>query len=243
MAAVRERPRLFPFFQSWTALVALAANGCTPNYRADDRYVGDHYIELDAAGQNVSVRRRGQVGWAGSVASSAPRLLADVDRCRVVEDDDGLSRLDYPSGSAAPGARPHVGLLIAIEARPETDSSLDLDRPADKPSRFSQSDDALAVLVSVPVFVLQPLEMLPNRLASALTGPDPAAPAVVELARDLVDCREVAVAGSVRGAGYFAAQMSLTDAGRAELRAALIRHDGATRPAVATPSSLPAVVR
>ena len=243
MAAVRERPRLFPFFQSWTALLALAANGCTPNYRADDRYVGDHYIELDAAGQNVNVRLRGQVGWAGSVASSAPRLLADVDRCRVVEDDDGLSRLDYPSGSTVAGARPHVGLTIALEAGPETDGSLDLVRSADKPHRFSQNDDALAVLVSVPVFVVQPLEVLPDRHASALTGSDPAAPALVELARDLVDCRAVAVAGSVRAVGDFAAQMSLTGAGRAKLRAALARHDAATRPAPAGPSSLPAAVR
>ena len=224
---------------TWLAGVAA---GCMPNYRADDRYVGDDYVELAAAGPDVEVRLRGHIGRADLGASSAPRLVANVDRCRVVEDDDGLSRLDYPAGPAAP-PRPHVRLSVTLEATPTTDGSLALVRPADKPDRFSQSDNVITVLLSVPVFVVRPLEALPDRLASALTGPDPAAPAVVELARDLVDCRAVAVAGSVRGVGDFAAQMSLTDAGRAKLRAALARHDAATRPATRPTAGLPAAVR
>jgi hypothetical protein len=46
-----------------------------------------------------------------------------------------------------------------------------------------------------------------------------------------VDCPAVAVAGSFRDLGFFACRMSLTDAGRAKLRAALARRAASTRPA------------
>ena len=68
--------------------------------------------------------------------------------------------------------------------------------------------------------------MLPDRVAKAVAAPEPAAPAVVELARELVDSPTVGVVGGIRSGGMFAARVWLTDAGRDKLRAALAKRAG-----------------
>ncbi len=228
-------PRRRPVTLGLAPLLACVA-GCASDYRADNRDVSDSFAYLRVTGPDAALDVRCQLGSTFEF-TSGPRLEADVGRCQVFEDDDGLSRLDYPLGPP-PADPPHAALSIALSSPPQADGQLDLIRRSDKPHALSHADDPFANLFLVPEFVARPLEVMPDRLAAALTGTDPVPPAVTELARDLVDCPAVAVAGGFRGLGLFACRMSLTDAGRAKLRAALARHDSATRPAVAAGSGL-----
>ncbi len=215
-------------------LMAGIAAGCGSDYRDDNRFVDRNFAQLHAVGLDAVLDVRCQLGSTFEF-TSGPRLVAEIGRCRVVEDDDGLSRLDFPLGPAEATDPPHSTLSITLSSPAQAGGELDLIRPRDMPNPLSLPDDAFGNLSVVPGFVARPLEVLPERLVAALAGPDPVAPAVTELARDLTDCPAVAVAGGFRGLGLFACRMSLTTAGRAKLRAALARHDADTRPAAGLP--------
>lgn len=149
----------------------------------------------------------------------------------MIETDDGRSRLAYPAGPVAtPATRPTLVITFAEAGR--WDGSLDLTptpRPIETPRSTGDAwRDAVVAVFTMPGFLAQPFVGLPDRLAANLDGPGPVAPAVLDLARDLVEYRGIAAIGTVRNTGVLACRLTTTDAGRAKLSAALARRSSAT---------------
>ena len=209
------------------ACLALAAADCAPAWRAS----ADTYGMVDGAVHFRSVGPTAAMDFAWSLktldGAGEPRLIATIGRCRVIEDDDGLSGLVYPA-TTRPADPPAVRQSITTTAAEPYGGAIDLVRAGDKHLRLPEPGGQFGYVLMMPLFIAQPFDVLADRLAAAVAAPGPVPPALVELARDLADCPSVGVAGDIRGASVFTCQLSLTDAGRAKLRTALATRAAAT---------------
>ena len=208
-----------PFRRGPTVAAALlgVTGGCAPAWYLSQS-TRSPVIAFDLVSTDITMRVTVQVI---PPVDATRRLAADVGRCQVLEDDNGLSGLAYPLDPADP-LPTRTAAVITLASAGGPGGAIDLIRSGDKHVRLPEPDGQFSYALMLPLFIVQPFDVLPDRLAAAVADPK-AAPALVELARDLVDCPAVGVAGSLRGAGLFTARLSLTEAGRIKLRAALAR--------------------
>lgn len=220
-----------------TMLLGTGTSGCL-THRGQTESTGDQMgIVTSSPTVRCDVRLR-----AANIGGQEPLrrlLMADLGRCRIVEAESGVSELWYPLGdSNVRGDHRPDDLQVTLGATWDQHGTLKLlpspdgrvqPRVLPRPSGDSLKD-IIATSFSLPVLIAQPFDAVPDRLTSALWGPRPAPPALVELASDLVDYKGTFAAGTLRSGGIFTCRMTLTDAGRAKLRAAL-EHAATTRPA------------
>ena len=218
----------------WMAAACVTAVGCgapspaDPDLKSDVARIRGHTPDADYA-----YTLEFEPGFFdGNLAA----LSADVGRCHVTADDAGLSRLEYPTtATTRPATTGPTTFNVEIGPGGPFEGDVPLVGDADHPTPFPNVRSLFGVAFGLPQFMHRPFDALPDRLAAAVAGPGPVAPALVDLARELADSPAVGVVGTLRDTGLFAGQLTASAAARAKLRAALARHDAATRPA--TPGS------
>ena len=209
----------------WMAIGCLLAAGCShaPPPEVD---LKSDLVRLHGSTANATYACTVEFE-SGFFDGNLAALSADIGRCHVTVDDDGQSRLEYPTRTTTrPTATAPSSATVEIGPAGPFGGDLPLIGDADHPTRFPDVHDLGGVAFGLPLFMEGPFDVLPDRLATALAGPAPVAPALVDLARELADTPAVTVVGTLRDTGIFAGQMSVSAAGRAKLRAALDRRPG-----------------
>ena len=91
-------------FRSALLVLIPLSVGCASDWRATTSELSGNDVRLHVVGPDLAMDLTWNLGEAYQ-GRSGPRMYVEVGRCRVVADDDGLSRLAFPLAPRQP-ARP-----------------------------------------------------------------------------------------------------------------------------------------